>query len=79
MNVYIKLDVATGIDSDNFSFSSDVDYNFVLQTGISRATLVSTGYTLTNVQDGATIIRIKSNAISCINTIDFNIGGLPLP
>jgi hypothetical protein len=77
MNVYIKLDGSTGIDADNFSFSSDIDYNFILQTGISRAILVSTGYTLTNVQDGATIIRIKSNTTSCTNTIDFNIGGLP--
>lgn len=77
MNVYIKLDVSTGIDADNFSFSSDVDYNFVLQTGISRAILVSTGYTLTNVQEGATIIRVKSNTTSCVNTIDFAIDGLP--
>lgn len=77
MNVYIKLDISTGIDADNFSFSSDVDYNFILQTGISRAILVSSGYTLTNVQEGATIIRVKSNTVSCVNSIDFAIVGLP--
>lgn len=77
MNVYIKLDELTGIDANNFSFSSDIDYDLVLQTGISRSTLTSVGYTLTNVQDGATVIRIKSNTTSCINTIDLAIDDLP--
>lgn len=79
MIVYIKLGPSTGIDADNFSFSSDIDYNFILQSGISRAILVSVGYTLVNVQEGATMIRIQSNTASCTTVVYFPIGGLPAP
>lgn len=71
MNVYIKLDNTTGVNADNFSFyslESSGGTETFLVSGISRALLVNIGYTLTNVLDGATIIRVKSNTPSCDDT-----------
>lgn len=73
MTVLVTLTLAGG-DTGPFSLYSDAD-GFVnpLVTSVSRAALEA-GYSLTNVPDGATIIRAQSTG-TCTNFIDLFVSG----
>ena len=75
----IELSVCP-IGADNFDIFSDatgIDTN-PFETGISRATILSPGFTSYSIPDGTSIVRIQSNSV-CTNYIDIPITGVPTP
>jgi len=62
-----------------FNLYSNVDsYTTAFATGISKS-VITTGYTSSNVPDGSIIVRCKSDNSFCSNYIDIAISGLPVP
>ena len=70
MIVIVTL-TSPGADTGPFNLFSSVDLINPLATGISRSALIA-GYTLNNVPDAATFIRVTSTGI-CTNSLNINI------
>ena len=76
--VLITLTTAGG-NTGPFDLYSDADgYVTAFETNIAKSTLVA-GYTSNAVPDGSTIIRVKSNNVTCSNYVALPISGLPNP
>jgi hypothetical protein len=73
MTVLIQLS-AVGINITLFDIYSNIDYGTPIVTGISKMQLLE-GYSLLNVPDNATTIRLSSTG-TCSNYTDIAIGGL---
>lgn len=73
MTVIIQLS-AVGINITLFDIYSNIDYNTAIVTGISKMQLLA-GYSLLNVPDSATTIRLSSTG-NCSTYTDIAIGGL---
>lgn len=73
MTVIIQLS-AVGINITLFDIYSNIDYGTPIVTGISKMQLLA-GYSLLNVPDNATTIRLSSTG-NCSTYTDIAIGGL---
>lgn len=63
----------------NFDLLSDVDgYNIPFVTGLARSQLLAPGYYTELIPDGASIIRIQSDA-ACTNYVDVTLTPIPSP
>ena len=67
MTVKITLTIA-GADTSLFSIYSNLDFVVPLETNVNKGALQA-GYTVVNVPDTATVIRVKSTG-NCVNYID---------
>jgi len=73
MTIIVQLS-AVGINITLFDIYSNIDYDNPIVTGISKMQLLA-GYSLLNVPDNATTIRLSSTG-NCSTYTDIAIGGL---
>jgi hypothetical protein len=76
MKVLITLVLPVGGDAGPFNLYSDTDgYVTPFATNISASALIA-GYTVTNVPDGTTIIKVQSVGV-CTNFVNVQVNVLP--